>query len=105
MVRVKVGGYLEDGAFDGEEIEFEGQEVDHSESVADSIDSRDQFGATLRLYECPDGYRVHEFLWSLSTGQESEASLYPVVGHLGYGTYTEDEVQEKWAHRFGSLGL
>lgn len=104
MVSVKVGNYLEDGTFDGEEIEFEGREVDRSEGVAESLDPHDVFSVTLRLYKCPDGYRVHEFLSSLLPDQESETSLYPVVGYLGYGTYAEDEVQEKWGRHFKSLG-
>lgn len=58
MVKVIVGDYLEDGTFDGEEIGFEGREVHFSEGVEDSVDPHDQFGYTLRLYECPDGYRA-----------------------------------------------
>lgn len=101
--RVQVGEHLPDGTFDGEYVEFEGREVDRWEGVVDSIDPGDQFGATLRLYECPDGYRVHEFIWALSRDRESESSLYPVVGYLGYGTYIAEEAKEKWGKYFSYL--
>jgi hypothetical protein len=99
-MKVQVGEYHPDGTFQGETVEFDGREVDSWEGIADSIDPKDQFGMTLRLYESPDGYRVHEFMWSLSPGRNSYASLYPVVGYLGYGTYTEQEVREKWGRYF-----
>lgn len=62
----------------------------------------DRFLATMLLYECRDGYRVHETLWSAS-GRPTECSLYPVIGYLGYGTYTEQEAREKWGEFFEAL--
>src|SRR5215217_394883 len=98
MQRVQVGTYR-DGEFVGEVVEFTGRKVDLWEGVASSIDSNDQFTVTLRLYECPEGYRVLGFLNPISPGREAESSLYPPVGHLGYGTYTWQEVEEKWGDR------
>jgi len=95
MQRVHIG--------DGEFVEFEGREVDLWEGVVDSIDPDDQFGTTLRLYEGPDGYRVHEVKWALSPGGASESSLHPVVGYWGYGAYTAEEVAEKWGQYFPTL--
>jgi hypothetical protein len=43
---------------------------------------------------------VHELLSPLSPDRPYVASLFPVVGHLGYGAYTEDEVREKWGEYF-----
>ena len=86
-----------------EVIEFEGREVAFAEGVRDSIDPNDpdfQFGYTFRLYESPEGYRVHEILWRVSPDQVTDSSLYPVVGDLGYGTYTEQDVKEKWGQYF-----
>lgn len=103
-MKVKVGDYLPDGTFEGEEVTFEGREVGTWRGWGDPVDARDQFVAELTLYECPDGYRVHEVVRSLSPDQPSSASLYPVVGHLGYGTYTEEEVRAKWGAHFEGFG-
>jgi hypothetical protein len=71
--------------------------------VRESIDPRDQFSVTLRLYEGPESYRVYELLSPLSPRPPYDASLYPVVGHWGYRTYTEDEAREKWGQYFEAL--
>ena len=102
-MKVLLGDYFEDEISGLEEIEFEGREIDSWEGVWESIDPRDQFSVTLRLYEGPDGYRVYELLSPLSPGQPYRASLYPVVGHWGYGTYPEDEAREKWGQYFKAL--
>ncbi len=99
-MKVKVGMYLEGDPEGVEEVEFEGREIGSWEGVAESIDPKDQFSATFRLFEGPDGYRVHELLSPLSPDRPYVASLFPVVGHLGYGAYTEDEVREKWGEYF-----
>ena len=82
VVRVKVGTEYPDGTLDGEEIEFEGREVEVWEGPWKSIDPNDQFVATFRLYDCPDGYRIHESVWSAS-GQPNRFELYPPMGKLG----------------------
>jgi hypothetical protein len=64
------------------------------------------FLVTNRLYESPDGYRVHETVWPASNDPQdsrTDFALYPVVGHLGYGTYTEQEAREKWGEFFEVL--
>jgi len=86
-----------------EVVEIEGREVASAEGVRDSIDPNDpdfQFGNTLRLYESPEGYRVYETLWRVSPDRVDSAALYPAVGYLGYGTYTEQEVKKKWEQYF-----
>jgi hypothetical protein len=102
-VKVLLGEYFEDEPPGLEEVEFEGREIDSWEGVPESIDPNDQFSVTWRLYEGPDGYRVYELLSPLSPGQPYVANLYPVVGHWGYGTYTEEEAREKWGQYFESL--
>jgi hypothetical protein len=102
-MKVQVGEYLEGDSGSVEEVEFEGEEIGLWEGVADSIDPNEQFSATLCLYECPDGYMVHELLSPLSPDRPYQASLYPVVGHLGYGTYTKEEAREKWGQCFEVL--
>lgn len=85
------------------EIEFEGREVEVWEGMRDFHDPTDNFSMTIRLYECPDGYRVHETIWALSSGWENAYTLYPVVGDVGYGTYAEEEARDKWGDYFGYL--
>lgn len=97
---VRVGKGSPEGTFVGEVIPFEGVEVDVWESIVDSEDPSDEYGVTLTLYECPDGYRVHEFLWSLSGDWDSASSLYPIGEAVGYGTYTTAEAKEKWGLYF-----
>ncbi len=85
-----------------EVVEFEGREADTWEGTHDSIDPHDpdfQFGVTLRLYTCPEGYRVHEVLWRVTPERVMSKALYPVVGHWGYGIYTEEEAREKWGDK------
>ena len=103
VVRVLLGAYFEDEPPRFEEVEFEGREIDSWEAVRGFIDPHGQFSVTLRLCEGPDGYRRYELLSPLSPGQPYRASLYPVVGYLGYGTYTEDEAREKWGQYFEAL--
>jgi hypothetical protein len=101
-MKVKVGREHSDGKFEGEEIECEGREVGVWHGPLPSIDPNDQFLATMLLYECQDGYRVHETIWSAS-GLLTERCLYPVVGFWGYGTYTEQETKEKWGRFYEVL--
>ena len=101
-LKVKVGKEYPDGTFEGEEVEFEGREVGVWEGPWPSLDPNDQFLVTNRLYECPDGYRVHEAIWSAS-GHPTGLTLYPVVGNLGHGTYTDQEARKKWGKFFEAL--
>ena len=101
-MEVPVGEYLPDGTFEGEDIEFDGHQVD----VYDVLNTANEYpgdvwGIILRLYECPDGYRVHELLWSVVPGRSAVASLYPNLGDQGYGTYTEQEARDGWGQYFG----
>ena len=105
-VRVRTG--FGDGNFTDEYVKFEGREVEVWEGVRDSIDPDYQFSYTVRIYECPDGYRVRETIESLSPGQENDYALYPVIGHpdspdLVYVTCTKEEAREKWGGHFGYL--
>ena len=103
-MNVQVGECLPDGTFDGEPITFEGNAVGVYRDIRlDVADPNDPYRDIFRLYECPDGYRVHEFLWPLRPGRSAESSLYPVVGDHGYGTYTAEEAAEKWGQYFPTL--
>ena len=88
-----------------EEVEFEGREVEVWEGMPGEspMDTNDQFSMTIRLYECPDGYRVHETIWALSPGRSNTYTLYPPAGDMGYGTYTEEGAREKWGGYFRHL--
>jgi hypothetical protein len=103
-MEVPVGDYSPDGTFEGEVVEFDGQEVPVYDGLdTGSGDPGDVWWAILRLYECPDGYRVHELYWSPLPGQPAVASLMPVVEEedwKGYGTYTEQEAREDWGEYF-----
>jgi hypothetical protein len=104
-MQVPVGDYFPDGTFKGEEVEFEGREVDIYDGLdTESEDPGDVWGVVVRLYECPDGYRVHELVWSLLPGRPAVASLLPVVEEEGYGTYygtyTEQQAMEDWGEYF-----
>ena len=95
-VEVPVGEYLPDGRFVGKEIEFHGSEVGvHHGLWTDTVDPGGVYGFILRLYECSDGYRVHELIWHLVPGRSAVASLYPAEQDQGYGTYTEQEAREE----------
>ncbi len=99
---VPVGEYLRDGTFVGEQVEFDGYAVEIYDGLyTGSGDPSQVHGVVLRLYECPDGYRVHELLWSVVPGRSAVASLYPNLGDQGYGTYTEQEAREGWGQYFG----
>ena len=106
-VKVKVGHDYPDGTFKGEEVEFEGREVGVWEGpLRPPLDPTDLWLVTKRLYECQDGYRVHETIRSASEDpydSQTDFALYPVVGHWGYGTYTEKEAREKWGTFFEVL--
>lgn len=52
-MKVKVGKEYPDGVFEGEEVEFEGREVEVWEGPRLSIDPTAPFLVTTRLYECP----------------------------------------------------
>ncbi len=88
-----------------EEVEFEGREVEVWEGAPRerSIDPDDHLTVTFRLYECPDGYRVHETVWRLSPGHEDSYTLHPALGYWGYGTYTKEEAWEKYGDYFQYL--
>ena len=100
LVKMPVGDYLPDGTFDGEEIELEGREVSVCDGLWTTAGPGYLYGFIYRLYECPGGYRVHEFLWPLVPGRSAQASLYPEAGDQVYGTYTEQEAREHYGHRF-----
>jgi hypothetical protein len=101
-MEVPEGDYLPDGRFVGTKIEFDGREVGVCDGLyTDTEDPGDVLGFIFRLYECPDGYRVHELLWSVVPGRSAVASLYPKLGDQGYGTYTEQEAREGWGQYFG----
>ena len=101
VVEVRVGEYLPNGRFRGKEIEFDGSEVDvHDGLWTDTADPGDVYGFVLRLYECPDGYRVHELVWHLVPGRSAVASLYPAEGEQDDEAYTEDEAREQWGEYF-----
>ncbi len=69
VVEVPVGEYLPDGRFRGREIEFGGMEVGVSDGLwTDTVDPGGVYGFVLRLYECPDGYRVHELAMEPCSG-------------------------------------
>jgi hypothetical protein len=98
---VPVGEYLRDGTFVGEQVEFDGYAVEIYDGLyTGSGDPSQVHGLVLRLYECPDGYRVHELLWPLIPGRSAVASLYPVPGDEGSRAYTEEEVREEWGSYF-----
>lgn len=102
-IEVPVGVYLPDGTFEGERVEFVGREVRVYDGglYTDTGDPGDVVGFIFRLYESPDGYRVHELLWSPVAGRSTEASLYPGEGEEGtYGSYTEQEAREEWGEYF-----
>jgi hypothetical protein len=99
-MKVPVGEYLPDGEFDGDEIELDAREVSVYEGLhAANVHPGDVYGVILRLYEGPDGYRVHELLWPVVPGRSAVASLYPEEEE-GYGTYTEQEAREEWGPYF-----
>jgi hypothetical protein len=100
-VEVRIGEYLPDGRFKGREIAFDGSEVDvHDGLWTDTVDPGDVYGFVLRLYECPDGYRVHELVWHLVPGRSAVASLYPAGAERGDEAYTPEEARELWAEYF-----
>jgi hypothetical protein len=102
-IEVPVGVYSPDGTFEGEKIEFDGREVRVYDGglYTDTGDPGDVVGFILRLYECPDGYRVHELLWSPVAGRSTEASLYPGEGEGGaYESYGKQEASEEWGEYF-----
>jgi hypothetical protein len=102
-MNVPVGDYLPDGTFVGELAEFDGREVGVYDGVyTDLPDPGDTHGLVLRLYECPDGYRVHELLWPLVPGRSAVASLFPAGGDEGLGAYTEQEARDAWGTYFRS---
>jgi hypothetical protein len=101
VVEVPVGDYLPDGRFVGEEIEVNGREVSvHHGWDTDPEDLGDVYGVILRLYECPDGYRVHELMWSVVPGRSAVASLFPVGEDGNHVTYTKQEVRQGWGKYF-----
>ena len=84
VVEVRVGEYLPDGRFKGKQIAFYGAEVGvHDGLWTDTVDLGDVYGFLLRLYECPDGYRIHELIWHPVPGRSAVASLYPIGGGQG----------------------
>ncbi len=102
-MEVPVGDYLPDGTFVGEQAEFDGREVGvYNGLYTDLPDPGDAYGFILRLYECPDGYRVHELLWPVVPGRSASASLFPAGGDEDPEAYTEQEVREGWAPYFQS---
>jgi hypothetical protein len=100
-MEVPVGECLPDGRFVGEKIEFDGREVGVYDGLfTDTEDPGDVLGFVFRLYECPEGYRVHELLWPVMPGRAAVATLYPEVGYRTYDTYTEQEAREGWGQYF-----
>jgi hypothetical protein len=100
-MEIPVGDYLPDGTFEGEEIKFEGREVEVRDGLnTETDDPGNVLGFVFRLYQCPEGYRVHELLWPVVPGQAAVASLYPEVGYRMYGTYTEEEARKQWGQHF-----
>jgi len=101
LVEVRVGEYLPNGGFRGKNVAFIGSKVGvHDGLWTDTEDPGDVYGFVLRLYECPDGYRVHELVWHLVPGRSAVASLYPAGGDQGDEAYTEDEAREQWGQYF-----
>src|SRR5918998_960939 len=101
VLEVPVGEYLPDGRFRGREIAFGGSEVAvHDGLWTGTVDPGGVYGFVLRLYECPDGYRVHELVWSLVPGRAAVASLYPAGQNHDEESYTEEEAKEEWGQYF-----
>ena len=101
LVEVRVGEYLSDGRFKGKQIAFDGSEVGLHEGLwTGTEDLGDVYGFLLRLYECPDGYRVHELIWHLVPGRSAVASLYPAGENQGDEAYTREEAREGWGEYF-----
>jgi hypothetical protein len=105
-LEVTVGKFSESGGADVEAISFTGREVASWEGLADSIDPNDQFGATLRLYECPVGaddvgYRVYEYISPLTGAGIAEGTLYPPALDAGYGLYSREEAAQKFPQLVG----
>ena len=99
-MEIPVGEYLPDGEFEGKEIELDAREVGVYEGLqAANVHPGDVYGVILRLYDCPDGYRVHELLWSVVPGRSAVASLYPEEEE-GHGIYTEQQAREEWGPYF-----
>jgi hypothetical protein len=99
-MEIPVGEYLPDGEFEGQEIELSAREVAVYEGLhAANVHPGDVYGVILRLYDCLDGYRVHELLWSVVPGRSAVASLYP-EDEVGYGAYTEQEARDEWGTYF-----
>lgn len=99
-MEIPVGEYLPDGEFEGQEIELSAREVAVYEGLhAANVHPGDVYGVILRLYDCPDGYRVHELLWSVVPGRSAVASLYP-EDEVDYGAYTEQEARDEWGTYF-----
>jgi len=99
-MEIPVGEYLPVGEFEGQEIELSAREVAVYEGLqVANVHPGDVYGVILRLYDCPDGYLVHELLWSVVPGRSAVASLYPQE-EIGYATYTEQEAREEWGPYF-----
>jgi hypothetical protein len=103
IVEVPVGNYHPDGRFEGERIQFDGREVGvYDGGLYTGAGNPDEvYGFILRLYECPDGYRVHELIWSPVAGRSTEASLYPIAGEdEPHATYMESQIREHYGEYF-----
>lgn len=85
-VEVAVGSKDQDGKYRGEILRFTGELVDAYE-----------YGdRKFKLFECPDGYRVHVD----EVGIDSDLYPSPVrntyTGELEYPLFTAEEVAERW---------
>ncbi len=95
-VEVRVGEYLPNGRFRGEKIALDGSEVGvHDGLWTDNVDLGNMYRFLLRLYECPDGYRVRELIWHLVPGRLAVASLYPTGEGQGDEAYTREDARER----------
>ncbi len=92
------GPYWDPGDFVGRMVRFEG-------NLVCEVDTGYE---TLRLYRCPEGFRVHEN--DDRPGKDDGSyELYPARDEgyppEEYGYYTQEELLERWPSLAGDVGI